>query len=109
MPVSPDPLPVVSPAAQWAIVSGFFLPLLIAVIVQTHWSREFKTATGFVVCMAATAVQLGIQQKLSAHNFFPTMLLVLTVSISTFQHFWKPLGVANAIEKGTSPQSPTNG
>ena len=95
----PDSTQLLPPAAQWAIVSGFFMPLIIACIQQPHWNKEFKAAIGFMTCVAATAIQLGIEQKLDAQNFFPTVLLVLTISVSTFGHFWKPLGIADAVRK----------
>jgi hypothetical protein len=93
--------PTLSPTAQWAAVSGFFMPLIIAVINRCHWSTEFKSCIAFMACVACTAVQLGMQQKLDFANFFPTLLLVLTFSISSFQGLWKPSGIANALEAAT--------
>lgn len=104
----PDSAPILPLSAQWAIVSGFFLPLVIAVIQRPHWPKEFKTVIGFMACVACAAIQLSIEGKADAKNFFPTLILVLTISISTFQHFWKPLGIADAVEKATSPKRGTS-
>ncbi len=96
---------VLSPAAQWAVVSGFLMPLVIACIQQPHWKTEFKTAIGFLACVVCAVIQLSIEGKLDTRNFFPTVVLVLTVSVGTFHHFWEKLGITSAIEKGTSPDS----
>lgn len=90
-----------------AIVTGFFLPIVIAVINQPHWSKEFKTLLHFVACMFVTALQLSVEGRFDRHNFFPTMLLVLAGSVTMFQGILKPSGLADVIEKATSPRSPS--
>lgn len=90
-------------SAQWAIVTGFFMPLIIAVINRSHWRPDFKAVVGFLACVAATCVQLGIEGKLDAKNFFPTFILVFASSITAFKGLWKPTGIANGLEDLTTP------
>jgi len=78
---------------QWAIVVGFFLPPLLSTIFQSYWPKQTKTALGFLACAIVSLIGLAIEGRLSGENLFPTLLLTLVTSISTFEKFWKPLGL----------------
>lgn len=99
----PEPTSDVSLGGQWSLVVGFLMPLLIAVIQQPAWKKDVKATVAFFACLCAAVVQLSIEGKLDFKHFMPTVVLTLVTAISTFQHFWKPTGIADAIEKGTSP------
>lgn len=94
-----------APVAQWATVSGFFVPLVMAVINQPKWSKELKTLLHFVVCMAVAAIQLQLDGTLTPSAFFPNALAVLSTSIVIFHGVMKPSGLADVVEVSTSPRS----
>lgn len=103
---------IISPVApptvigQWTLVLGFFMPMLIAVIQQSQWQRDFKTFVAFMVCVAAAAVQMIVEGRFSAAGFFPSVLALSALSTTFFHHFWKPLGLADKVEAATSSRTP---
>lgn len=95
-----------SNAAMWALIVGFFMPHLIAVIQQPGWSEGLRSVITFVASVVAAIgtvlIQLG---HWSWHDWTSSALLILVTAISTYHGFWKPTGVAPAIEKSTSGKS----
>lgn len=85
--------PNVATPEQWAVVTGFFIPPLMSVIVQSHWSKEFKTIAAFFICVGATFGQLYFENRLNFQQLLPTLINVLVTSIASFHGFWKPLGI----------------
>lgn len=99
-----DSTQLLSPADQLSAVIGFFLPLLIAVIQNLHWKTQFKTIIAFLVYVAVAVVKLSVEQRLDWSHFQTTFLLIMFTSVAAFQGGWKPSGIAQAIEKATTPK-----
>lgn len=97
MPTAPT-----TPLGQWTLVLGFVMPLLIAIIQHCNWPKNVKAFIAFMACLSAAAIQLGIEGKFSAGNWAQSGLSVAALCIAFFHGFWKPLGVADAVEKATS-------
>lgn len=85
---------------------GALIPAGIALIVQRDWSSEVKGAAAAVVCLAA-AVLLGFTQGvLDPADVLRSFLIVFTLAQVLYQTFWRPSGIAPAIEARTSVSAP---
>jgi hypothetical protein len=98
-----------SNAAMWALVVGFFMPHVIAVVQQPGWTKGLQSVVTFVASVAAAIGTVLIQNGgWSWHDWVSSTLLILVTAIATYHGLWKPTGVAPAIEvstSGTSTQS----
>lgn len=92
-------------ADPWYLAATPFLPLVIAFIVNQKWSASLKALVALFVCAVFSIViciHAGVTQGLDIVTAF---FLVLTVVKVTYEAVWKPLQIAPAIEKATSPGS----
>lgn len=92
-----------SPIENWQVVSAFLLPLLMAVIIQTGWSRGLQATATMVVALVWTL----IYQLLGDHSIIiPEVVIrglqVFALAIPFYYGIWKPSGVAPKIEAATS-------
>jgi hypothetical protein len=93
-------------AQMWALVVGFAIPPILAVVQQPGWSQLLRT-----LVLAVTALVAGLGTAYFAGSFagkdiVTSILIVLVTAIATYQGFWKSSGMAPAIEKATSPKGP---
>lgn len=88
---------------MWALIVGFVLPPVLAVIQQTSWSNRLRAVVAFLACLAAGTGTVFLQQEdISWTEWVSTTLLVLVTAIATYQSFWKPTGIAPGIETKTN-------
>lgn len=87
---------------QWTLVLGFLMPLIVAMVNQSHWPTRFKAIVGLAVCVAAAAVQMGLKGQLDASNLLSASLALAALSITFFKGFWRPTGIAGALESATN-------
>ncbi len=90
----------------WAGLLGFFLPLLIAVIVRQAWDPGQKSLAAFGICIVAAVGTSYFAGKLSpSHADIDGMiriaLIVTTESIVFYKGLWRPTDIAPAIERHT--------
>lgn len=89
----------------WALVVGFLTPPVLAIIEQSGWSKTIRSLVAFGAALLAGAGTAYFQGDLTSRRFIEASLVVLVAAISTYQGFWKPTGIAPAIEKATSVDS----
>jgi hypothetical protein len=87
---------------MWALIVGFFLPIVIAFLVQSGWSQRLQAVAAFVVCAVAAAGTAYFQGDLTGRRFVEAGLVILVTTIATYKGFWKPTGVAPGIEGKTN-------
>jgi quinol-cytochrome oxidoreductase complex cytochrome b subunit len=87
---------------QWTAIVAFLLPLLVSTIVQSHWKEEVKTAWTVFICVCVSIIQLAIEGKLTSHNMGQNAIVVTAGAIAVYHLFWKPTGIAPAVEKATN-------
>lgn len=98
--------------AMWTLILGFISPPVLAFIQQPGWSDKTRSLVAFIfsaLVALGTLVfdeQLGFKAALDLDNYVTALLLVFVTTISTYRNFWKPNGVAPAIEYSTSGDSP---
>ena len=87
---------------MWSLIVGFVLPPVLAVIQQSGWSDRLRAVVAFLACAVAGAGVAYFQGDLTAKRFVEAGLVVLVTAIATYRNFWKPTGVAPAIETKTN-------
>ncbi len=90
-------------ASMWALIVGFFLPHVIAIVQQPGWSSGLRSVITFLSCVGAAIgtvlIQLG---HWNWHDWVGSTLLILVTAIATYKGLWKPIGLSPAIERKTS-------
>lgn len=87
---------------MYALLVGFFLPPVMAIIIQTGWAERVKAVVAFAACLVAGAGTAYFQGDLTGKRFVSAALIVMTVGLATYRNFWKPTGIAPAIESKTN-------
>lgn len=87
--------------SQWGVIVGFALPLLLSVILQSHWRTEIKAWVSFGAVLIASAVTAYFEGKFQSGNWLGTFFTVLVATITSFKALWQPTGMAQSIEEKT--------
>lgn len=90
---------------MWALIVGFFLPPVIALVQQPGWSNRVRSVVAFVACAVAGAGTAYFQGDLTGRRFVEAGLVVLVTSMATFRNFWKTTGITPTIEEATALKS----
>lgn len=83
---------------------GMGMPLLVALVNQSHWSPKLRALVAVVLCaLVGTAVEwvrgpLGIY----AEGWRTTVLIVTGSALASYQLWWKPSTIAPTIEAVTT-------
>lgn len=89
-----------------AIIVAALLPNLIAVILQRQWSERAKSIATFVICMVAAAVTSVFSDTIDLRDpgfdWVAWAGGIYVIATNTYARFWKPIGLAPAIETKTS-------
>lgn len=84
-----------------AAIAGFVAPPLIAIINRKRWSSEVKGIVAFLVCVAIALATAWYEERVDWHNLRTVLPVVFGSAILTYHQFWKPSGIAPAIEGAT--------
>jgi hypothetical protein len=85
-----------------ALLVGFFLPLLLAIPIQSHWPTELKALFSVAAYAAAGAVTAAATGELTGKTFWQTTLEILVLGVVGYQGVWKPINLAPKIEALTN-------
>lgn len=88
---------------MYELLVGFFLPPALALVMQPGWSDRLRSAVAFVLCLLAGAGVAYFQGDLTGKRLASGGLIVLVTAMATYRNFWKPVGIAPAVEKASSP------
>lgn len=91
---------------MWTILAGFLLPILVAMINQSHWSKILRAIVSFAICIAVAVVDVLIQGNWNGHDLTRTLVLIAFVAYTSYQLFWRPSAIAPTIEANTSTNRP---
>ena len=90
------------PLVLWSGVVGFVLPPVLAVVMQARWRPEVKGLVAFAACLAAAAGTVWLRGDPGrGEDLTGSALLVFAGAIATYRLYWKPTGIAPAIERAT--------
>lgn len=83
---------------------GWIMPVLVAVVVRSKWAGWVKgiVAAGTSLILGAVAVA-STGDLANVTDWLAAFLAVLTASQVAYQMWWKPTGIAAAIERNTQP------
>jgi VIT1/CCC1 family predicted Fe2+/Mn2+ transporter len=96
-------------AQMYAAIIGFFLPLVMSVIIQTGWDKRAQAVLLFVVVLIVSVGTLYFTGQLEGRSLVSSVLLTFVTSIAAYHGLWKPTQVAPAIESATNfSSSPDN-
>lgn len=92
-------------AQQWALIVGFLLPLLIAVLQQPGFPKWARATIMAVVCIVGGLVTVTVTGGFhSAHGVIAELLLVALAAIAFYEKWWKQIGATQRIELATTPK-----
>lgn len=89
---------------MWALIVGFILPPILAVVQQPGWAKPVRALVTAVACVAAGIITELV--RLNGHwnwdNWLQTTLTIGVAAIAFYHGTWKPTGIAPGIERSTS-------
>jgi uncharacterized membrane protein len=91
---------------MWTILVGFLLPIVVALVNQTHWSKPLRAIVSFAICIVVAICDVLIQGNWNGHDLTRTLVLVAFVAYTSYTLFWKPSAIAPTIEAATSTNRP---
>lgn len=86
---------------RWALIIGFLMPLLVAVIEQPKWPDWVRAVVAAILCICAAVVQVYVMGQFNPADLATSILIILVEAIAVYQAFWKKVGI-NTLEKATS-------
>jgi hypothetical protein len=86
---------------QWTTIVGLLLPLIIAAVNRTAWTSPLKAACALAICVVAAAGDLYFKGQFSAGAWAQNTVAVFFLVVTSYVGFWKPMGIADSIEKAT--------
>lgn len=98
----PSTVPVVTDAQMWALIVGFGLPMVVAILQQPQWSNRVRVAVSVVASIVAGAGTAFFTGEFTGRGILSCALVVCVASIATYQNLWKPTKIAPMIEAKTT-------
>jgi hypothetical protein len=86
---------------QWTTIVGMLLPLVIAVVNRTAWPPPLKSLGALGVCVLAAAGDVALKGQFDLKHWAQNALTIFFLTVTTYYGFWKPTGIADAVEKRT--------
>lgn len=95
--------------ARWAFLVGIFLPMGIALVNQTGWSRQLRGIVTFLCCLIAAVGTAYFAGELDGEDIVSALLIILVMATLTYRVYWGPeaSGLASTVEAKTSFTKPT--
>jgi hypothetical protein len=98
----------VSNLSQWSALVGFILPLVVAIVQQSHFSRTARTIIGAVSVVVSAVITALLQNTLDWNTWATSVIWIATTAFTAYRNVWVPLGAADWIEAVTSGKSVTH-
>lgn len=93
---------------MWNLIVGFVVPNLIAVVQQPKWNQTARAWFTIVACVIFGAGTAYFNEQFNFGDIVGSILTMGVAAITFYKGFWKPTGVAPAIERATSPGQAKN-
>ncbi len=87
---------------MWSLVVGFFLPLVIALIMRKAWKDDTRAMIAFVCCLIASVGTCWLNSTLNRGDLVHSTLVVFVEAIATYKAFWKKVGITQMLENLTN-------
>lgn len=90
-------------AQMWALIVGFFVPLVLNFIVKATWPSWVKSICAFVFSAIVGGITAWFAGAFTGLSVISTILLVLVVAITSYQLFWKQ--IAPNMQRGSAEKT----
>lgn len=87
-------------AAMLSLIVGFLSPIVLNFIVKATWPSWAKALTAFGWSVLVGLATIWVTGAWNGLSIVSTILLILVVSITAYQNFWKQ--VAPTMQRGTA-------
>jgi acyl-coenzyme A synthetase/AMP-(fatty) acid ligase len=88
---------------RWSLLVGAGMPVVIAFVMHRKMPQFVRAVLAVLACLVAGAITVAVNGSFhSGTNAASAMVLVVLAAVSTYEHFWKPTGIAPWIERVTS-------
>lgn len=87
-------------AAMLALVIGFLSPLVLNFIVSAVWPSWAKALAAFAWSVVTGVLTIWVLGAWNGLTLISTILLILVVSITSYQNFWKQ--IAPTLQRGSA-------
>ena len=101
-----DDLNTLSDLDIWSILAGFGMPLLIAFISSARWPGWARALVAVAVCIAGGTMTALLTGYYGGVPMLRAVLVTLIAALGFYRVWWKPSGIAPAIEAKTTPRLP---
>lgn len=88
--------------AMWSLIVGFGMPPVVALVNQRRWPGWLRATVTIVLCVVAGAITAYLQGAFTDRRWTTAALIIGIAAISSYRTFWRPSGIAPAIETKTS-------
>lgn len=90
-------------AAMLALIIGFVSPLVLNFIVKATWPSWAKSLSAFAWAVVLGVATIAVTGAWNGMSVVTTILLILVVSITTYQNFWR--NVAPDMQRGSAEKA----
>lgn len=91
---------------MWNLILGFVIPNLVAVLQQPRWSSSRRAVVTLLVCIVGGVGTAYFNGQFNLGDIVGSILVTAVAAITFYKNFWKPTGIAPAIENATSKHPP---
>jgi hypothetical protein len=84
-------------------IGAVVLPIAISIVNQRHWPAQLKGLIALLICALYALFILVMRGSLDWGNWRDVLLQTTAAAFIAYNMFWKPSGIAPAIEKATTP------
>lgn len=88
---------------MWTALVGTLMPVLIAFVNRTTWSSGTKATVALVSSAVAGIATAWLNGELAGRDVIAAVLVAATATTVAYHAWWKPTGIAPALEEATSP------
>ena len=87
----------------WSLLVGAGMPPIVALLIRVRWQPWQKAVTAAAVSIAGGGVTAWLGGYMHGMTAVRCVLVVLLSTLAFYRLWWRPSGIAPAIEKATSP------
>jgi hypothetical protein len=85
---------------------GAAMPLLIAVVNQSHWSPKVKALVAVLVCATAATITEWVRGDVDWADWRGTALVIAGAALVSYNVWWQPSTIAPTVEAVTTITGP---
>lgn len=89
--------------AMWSMLVGFAAPPVVALVNSSNWRPWTRALVTAVICVLIGGMTAYLTGDLSGRRWISAALVVATAAILSYRAYWRPSGIAPALERATSP------